>query len=122
MAHPDESQVNQRLEEAYMAVWEASKSRGEVGHLVDQLNQALEDLEAGADPDLVASRFDVVLLLAEEEETRGAEERRALVAVISAQVTLTGVLVYATWRHLPRLFWRKWLNVKGGWLVENADR
>jgi len=103
-------------------VLEVSQSRGEVENLVDQLNQALADLEVGADLDPVTSRLDTVLQLAEEEKTRGSEEWRALIAVTSVQLTFTGGLVYAAWRLLPRLFWRKWLKVKGGWLVENADR
>lgn len=105
-----------------MAVRVASENRGEVGYLVEMLNEALAEYETGGDPDLVVARLDTVLTLAAEETTRSAEARNNLFMVTGAQVALIGVMVYASWRHLPRLFWRKWLMVRGSWLVEYADR
>ena len=122
LAQPDEGQVNQRMGEAYVAVRAASDSHGEVGYLVDLLNEALAEYEAGADPDLVVARLDTVIVLAAEENARSAGARSNLFMVTGVQVALVGVLVYASWRHLPRLFWRRWLRVRGGWLVEYADR
>ncbi|MFH2112170.1 MAG: hypothetical protein ABIJ47_13030 [Candidatus Bathyarchaeota archaeon] len=122
LAQTDESQVDQRMGEAYMAVRAASESHGEVGYLVELLNEALAEYETGEDPDVVIARLDTVLALTAEETARSAEARNNLLVVTSAQVALVGVLVYASWRHLPRLFWSRWLRVRGGWLVEYADR
>ena len=120
--HSDQSQVDQRLEEAYLAVREVSESRGEVGHLVELINQALAEYEAGADPDLVVARLDAVVMLAAEAKARSMEARDTLLIETGAQLALTGALVYASWRYLPRVFWSRWLKLKGGWLVEHADR
>lgn len=122
LAQPDEGQVNQRMGEAYVAVRVASENRGEVGYLVDLLNEALAEYEAGSDPDLVVARLDTVLVLAAEETAKSAEARNNLFMATGAQIALVGVMVYASWRHLPRLFWRRWLKVRGSWLVEYADR
>ena len=122
LAQPDENQVYRRMGEAYVAVRAASDSHGEVGYLVDMLNEALAEYEVGADPDVVVARLDAVIVFAAEETARGAGARNNLFMVTGAQVALIGVMVYASWRHLPRLFWRRWLRVKGCWLVEYADR
>jgi len=114
--------VDQRMGEAYMAVRAASESHVDAVYLVNLLNQALAEYEAGEDPDVILAHLDTVIVLAAEETARGAEARNNLLLATGAQVALAGVMVYATWRHLPRLFWRRWLRVRGGWLVEYADR
>jgi hypothetical protein len=108
--------------EAYVAVRAASDSHGEVGYLVDLLNEALAEYEAGADPDVVVARLDTVIVLAAEENARSTGARNNFLVVTGVQTAFVGVMVYSSWRHLPRLFWRRWLRVRGGWLIEYADR
>jgi len=121
VAH-SQSPVDQRLEDAYVAVREVSESHGDAGHLVDLINQALAEYEAGADPGDVVARLDEVVALAAEEKASSIAERDTALLVTGAQLALVGVLVYASWRYLPGVFWRRWLRVRGGWLVEHAGR
>lgn len=122
LAHSDQGLVDQRLEEAYLAVREVSESHGETGYLVGLLNEALAEYEAGADPDLVVAHLDAVIVFAAEEKARSIDARDYLLLMTGAQVVLVGALVYATWKYLPRVFWGRWLRLRGGWLVEHADR
>jgi hypothetical protein len=114
--------VSQRFVEAYLAVRAASKSHGEVGYLVDLLNHALADYEAGAEPDIILAQLDEVVEFADEETARSVETHNRLLWVTGVQLAFVGALIYVSWGHLPRLFWRRWLKVRGSWRVECADR
>ena len=122
LAYCDQGLVDQRLAEAYLAVRGVSESHGETGHLVELLNQALAEMESRADPDLIVAHLDAVITLAANERARSTAARDYLLLATGAQVVFVGALVYASWWYLPRVFWRRWLRVKGGWLVEHADR
>ena len=117
-----QSLVDERLAEAYVAVREVSESQGEAGPLVELLNQAIAEAERGVEPSVVLAHLDAVIQLAAEERARSIEAYNYGVAGAVIQAAIALALVYATWRYFPRIFWRAWLRLRGGWLVEHADR
>lgn len=107
------------MEQAYLAIYEASQSNGDVSSLVPLLNDVVEEVDSGSyDSDNLEFRLGELIASAESAGSLGVESRTNQMMVAGAQVLAALVLSFLVWRYFPGLFWGVWLRFRGGWLVK----
>jgi hypothetical protein len=119
--------VRERVAEAFELVLEAERAGGDVGGLVSSLNRALElvaEAELSSDPvragQLLAEAegvVDGVVASAPVVRDEGLAAQRSASVWLALELAFLGVLGVSVYLFGPRLFWRFWLRVYGGWRV-----
>ena len=107
-------------DDAFTAISVAEDAGGEVGDLLDGLNEALLLMEAGSDVNMTDARsiLDAVLVDAEAVRVAGVQQgtSEAVIAVIKV-VVLFGLAV-VVWLRGDDYFWRLWRRTKRGYVFE----
>ena len=107
-------------DDAFTAISVAEDAGGEVGDLLDGLNEALLLMESGSDVNMADARsiLDAVLVDAEAVRVAGVQQgtSEAVIAVIKV-VVLVGLAV-VVWLRGDDYFWRLWRRTKRGCVFE----
>ncbi len=112
--------LGQLAEEAFTAISVAEDAGGEVGGLLDRLNEAILLMESGSDVNMTLARGVLEDVLVDAEAVRAAGVQQgtsdAVVAVVKV-VFLVGLAV-GVWLRGDEVFWRLWRRMKRGYELQ----
>jgi len=128
------AQVRTTVADAFVAVADAESSGGDVGGLVDRLNEALALIAQGesverSDPEKAQKLYqqaeDIasqVTLQASSARDAGIVAQRNRMVLLAVELIGLAIAGFAVYRFGPRLFWNLWLHTHSGWRVRRHDR
>ena len=111
--------VQDQIEEAFNAISEASGLGGDVSELVAILNTVILEVDSGEyNSAEVSAKVTGIIVEAEDLTDSAVSENNLGLVITGANIVVVIVLGYLVWRYFPTLYWRTWLRVRGGWVVE----
>ncbi len=109
----------QLVEEAFTAISVAEDAGGEIGDLLDQLNEAILLIESGSDENMTDARsiLDVVLVDSEAVRAAGVQQGTSDAVVAIVKVVFLVGLAFSVWLRGDEYFWRLWRRTKRGFVL-----
>ena len=111
--------VQDQLEDAVVAVSEASRLGGDVSGLVAELNALILEVDSGEYNAIeVSNQLSEIIADAGSLADSMVSENNLELVFTGVNIVVVIVMGYLVWRYFPTLYWRTWLRVRGDWVVE----
>jgi hypothetical protein len=111
--------VQDQIQEAVVALAEASSRGGDVSGLVAELNVVILEVDSGEYDAVEASNtIDGIIVEAEYLAMSAASENTLGLALTGINLVVVVALGILVWRYFPTIYWRIWLRYRGHWIVE----
>ncbi|MCP8306168.1 MAG: hypothetical protein H3Z49_03565 [archaeon] len=129
-AHASSSDAYGKVMAAFVSVQEADLAGGDVNHLVDRLNEALDlitegDLMASSNPSMAQELYqqaeemaNQVILEAPLMKEEGILAQQNSNVMLGVELAILAILGFIIYRFGPRLLWNLWLRAHREWKVE----